>query len=345
MATDRATKAMLAICTTILVTVAAYFGKSILAPFAFALFMVAIVWPLQRALEKKLPQFVALLLTLLLTIAVVVAVASMVTWALSVERQWLIGHAARFQSIYLDWARWLEGHEIFVVGPLAERFDVMWLVRVFQTVFGHSNTLVGFAILVFVFMMLALLETGDFQERLVAASKRAKGPDLAQVAEEIAAKFRKYMLVRTQMSALTGLAVWGFALLSGLELAPAWGIAAFVLNYIPFIGSFVATLLPSIFAIAQFETWQDSSFVLLGMFAIQFVIGNYLEPLVAGAALSISPLAVVFAVFFFGFLWGIPGAFLGVPILIAILTICAHYPSTRWIAILLAGKSKETQAG
>ncbi len=134
-------------------------------------------------------------------------------------------------------------------------------------------------------------------------------------AEEIAAKFRKYMLVRTQMSALTGLAVWGFALVSGLELAPAWGILAFVLNYVPFIGSFVATLLPSLFAIAQFETWQDSLFVLLGMFAIQFAIGNYLEPLVAGAALSLSPLAVVFAVFFFGFLWGIPGAFLGVPIL------------------------------
>ena len=140
------------------------------------------------------------------------------------------------------------------------------------------------------------------------------------------------------MSALTGFAVWGFALLSGLELAGAWGIVAFVLNYIPFIGSFVATLLPSLFAVAQFETWQDRLVVLLGMFAIQFTIGNYLEPLVMGAALSISPVAVVFAVFFFGFLWGIPGAFLGVPILIAILTLCARYPSTSWIATLLWGK-------
>jgi predicted PurR-regulated permease PerM len=223
---------------------------------------------------------------------------------------------------------------------LSERFDVMWLVRLFQTLVGHINTLLGFAVLAFVFLMLALLETGDFRERLALASKQAKGPDLAKVGEEIAAKFRKYMLVRTQMSALTGLAVWGFALFSGLELAPAWGIIAFVLNYIPFIGSFVATLLPGLFAVAQFETWQDSLFVILGMFAIQFAIGNYLEPLVAGAALSISPLAVVFAVFFFGFLWGIPGAFLGVPILIAIVAVCAHYPSTSWIATLLSGTPK-----
>jgi predicted PurR-regulated permease PerM len=343
MLTDRQTRAMLAICTTILVAAALYFTRSILAPFAFAIFMVALVWPLQRALERKLPQAVALLLTLLLTIAVVVAVSSMVTWALSVERQWLVGHAARFQTVYLEWTRWLEEHEIFVVGPLSERFDVMWLVRLFQTLVGHINTLVGFAVLAFVFLMLALMETGDFRARLALASKQAKGPDFAQVGEEIAAKIRKYMWVRTQMSALTGFAVWGWALFSGLELAPAWGIIAFVVNYIPFIGSFIATLLPSLFAVAQFGTLHDSLFVLLGMFAIQFAIGNYLEPLVAGAALSISPLAVVFAVFFFGFLWGIPGAFLGVPILIAILMLCAHYPSTKWISTLLSGTPKSRE--
>ncbi len=340
MLTDSQTRAMLAVCTMILVVAALYFTRSILAPFAFAVFMVALVWPLQRALERMLPQPVALLLTLSVTIAVVIAVSSMVTWALSVERAWLVDHAARFQTIYLEWTRWLEEHEIFVVGPLSERFDAMWLVRLFQTVLGHINTLVGFAILVFVFLMLALMETGDFRERLALASKQAKGPDFAEIGEEIAAKIRKYMIVRTQMSALTGFAVWGWALFSGLELAPAWGIIAFVVNYIPFIGSFIATLLPSLFAVAQFGTLQDSLLVLLGMFAIQFGIGNYLEPLVAGAALSISPLAVVFAVFFFGFLWGVPGAFLGVPILIAILMLCAHYPSTKWISTLLSGAPK-----
>ncbi|HEU0017016.1 MAG TPA: AI-2E family transporter [Methyloceanibacter sp.] len=344
MLTDRQTRAMLAICTIILVAAALYFTRSILAPFAFAIFMVALVWPLQRALEKRLPQAVALLLTLLLTLAVVVAVSSMVTWALSVEREWLMGHAARFQTVYLEWARWLEEHEIFVVGPLSERFDVMWLVRLFQTLIGHINTLLGFAVLAFVFLMLALLETGDFRDRLALASKQARGPNFAAVGEEIAAKIRKYMWVRTQMSALTGFAVWGWALYCGLDLAPAWGIIAFVVNYIPFVGSFVATLLPSLFAVAQFETWQDTLLVFLGMFAIQFAIGNYVEPLVAGAALSISPLAVVFAVFFFGFLWGMPGAFLGVPILIAILMLCAHYPSTSWIATLLSGTPKPRDA-
>jgi AI-2 transport protein TqsA len=109
-------------------------------------------------------------------------------------------------------------------------------------------------------------------------------------------------------------------------------LLALALNYIPFIGPFVATLLPGLFALAQLDSWQTIALVFLGLTAIQFMIGNYLEPLVAGAALTISPFAVVFAVFFWGFLWGIPGAFIGVPIMITIVTLCAQYPGSRWVA-------------
>jgi predicted PurR-regulated permease PerM len=336
MITDRQTRAMLAICTAILVSVALYFARSIFAPFAFALFMVAIVWPLQSALERMLPQFVALFITLFVTAVVLILFTSMVAWGFSVVAQWMIANAARFQAMYVQWTHWLEEHGIFIVGMISDRFDVMWLVRVAQTVAGRINNTVGFAILAFVFMMLALLEAGDMRQRLASLKDREKGRELAEAGEKIGAKFRKYMLVRTQLSALTGVAVWAFALLTGLELAAAWGIIAFALNYIPFLGPWVATILPALFAIAQFDSWQPIVIIVLGLFAIQFTIGNYLEPLVAGAALSISPLAVIFAVFFWSFLWGIPGAFIGVPIPIAILTLCELSPSSRWIPTLLS---------
>jgi AI-2 transport protein TqsA len=337
MLTDRQTRAMLAVCTTILVAAALYFARSVFAPLAFAVFMVAIVWPLQSELQKRLPQFVALFITLVVTAAVLIVFTSMVAWGFSVVAQWMIANAARFQAMYVHWTDWLEEHGIFIVGMIAERFDVMWLVRIAQTVAGRINNTVGFAILAFVFMMLALLETGDMRERLAALKDKEKGRALAGAAARIGAKFRKYMVVRTQLSLLTGVAVWAFALLSGLELAMAWGIIAFALNYIPFLGPFVATILPALFAMAQFDTWQPVILIILGLFAIQFVIGNYLEPLVAGAALAISPLAVIFAVFFWSFLWGIPGAFIGVPVTIAILTLCELSPSTSWIATLLSG--------
>ena len=344
MITDRQTRAMLAICTAILVSVALYFARSIFAPFAFALFMVAIVWPLQSALERMLPQFVALFITLFVTAVVLILFTSMVAWGFSVVAQWMIANAARFQAMYVQSTHWLEEHGIFIVGMISDRFDVMWLVRVAQTVAGRINNTVGFAILAFVFMMLALLEAGDMRQRLASLKDREKGRELAEAGEKIGAKFRKYMLVRTQLSALTGVAVWAFALLTGLELAAAWGIIAFALNYIPFLGPWVATILPALFAIAQFDSWQPIVIIVLGLFAIQFTIGNYLEPLVAGAALSISPLAVIFAVFFWSFLWGIPGAFIGVPITIAFLTLCELSPSSRWIATLLSGAPQNRDA-
>ena len=76
--------------------------------------------------------------------------------------------------------------------------------------------------------------------------------------------------------------------------------------------------------------------VLAGLSVIQFLIGSYLEPLLAGATLAISPFLVLFAVFFWSFLWGIPGAFIGVPLTIAFLTICEQYASSRWIATLMS---------
>ncbi len=77
-----------------------------------------------------------------------------------------------------------------------------------------------------------------------------------QAGTEIAAKFQKYMLVRSVMSLLTGTVIWLVALFAGLELATAWGVIAFVLNYIPFLGPLVATVFPTLFAFAQFESWQ-----------------------------------------------------------------------------------------
>ena len=101
MVTDRQTRAMLAICTAILVAAALYFARSIFAPLAFALFLVAIVWPLQSALQKRLPQFVALFITLFVTAVVLIVFASMVAWGFSVVAQWMIANAARFQAMYV----------------------------------------------------------------------------------------------------------------------------------------------------------------------------------------------------------------------------------------------------
>ena len=144
------------------------------------------------------------------------------------------------------------------------------------------------------------------------------------------------------MSLLTGLLVAAFAWFAGLQFAVEWGVIAFSLNYIPFIGPFIATLFPTLLAMTQFDSWQEVLTVFVCLNIIQFVIGSYIEPRIAGSMLSISPLLVLFATLLWTFLWGLFGTFIGVPIVIAALSFCAQHPSSRWISELFAGSKQPT---
>src|SRR5262249_61490406 len=91
-----------------------------------------------------------------------------------------------------------------------------------------------------------------------------------------------------------------------------------------------------LFAKAQFDSWQATLAIFGGLYTIQFLIGNYFEPMIAGKALAISPFVMLVAFFFWSFLWGIPGAFIGLPVTIALFTIFERNPSSNWIARLLS---------
>jgi AI-2 transport protein TqsA len=327
---------MLGLCTAVLVFCGLYFARSILAPVAFSLFVVAIVWPLQRALETRIPRLLALVVALVVTLLVVTVLGYLIVWAFGTVGRWLIENALQFQALYVQWTDWLEEHGILVTSLLVENFNAGWLVRAVQEIGGRLHGLVTFVVITFVFTALGLLEVDIARKNIESLGNKAAARTILQASTQIADKFQRYMLVRSAMSVLTGLVVWAFALLAGLELATAWGVIAFVLNYIPFI----ATVFPTLFALAQVGSWQLAVIVFLCLNLIQFVIGSYMEPRIAGAALSVSPFLVLFAVFFWAFLWGLPGAFIGVPIVIAALTLCEQRESTRWIATLLSGRER-----
>ena len=331
---------MLGLCTAVLVLWALYFARAILAPVAFSFFVIAIVWPFQRALQARMPKLLALVATLVAILVVVTILGFLIVWGFGTVGRWLIDNAGRFQTLYVQSAYWLEGHGIVVTSLLAGNFNASWLIRAVQEIGGRMYGLVAFVVITFVFTALGLLEVEVTRKNIESLQNQELAQTFLQAGTKIAGKFQKYMLVRSEMSLLTGMVVWVFALLAGLELATAWGVIAFVLNYIPFIGPLVATVFPTLFALAQFESWELAVIVFLGLNLIQFLIGSYLEPRIAGSALSISPFLVLFAVFFWSFLWGIPGAFIGVPIVIASLTLCEQHESTRWIATLLSGRDR-----
>ena len=336
MITDSALRTMAGICTAILVAAALSLAQSVLAPIAFALFVIALAWPLQRRLEARLGGAVAMIVTLLVTLTVVGVMVFLASWGFGRVGAWVVANGATLQDLYLRKLEWAAAQGIEIDPIIAEHFNMRSLVRLAQEVLSQLQGLLTFVAVTLVFMILGLLETGGVARSLNTMGSTATA--MLGALSETSSKLRTYMAVRTVMSALTGLAVFAFAYAMGLELAAEWGVIAFVLNYIPFIGSFLATLFPTVFAILQFGSWQVAIAVFACLQVIQFMSGSYIEPRLAGARLAISPFMVLVAVFLGALLWGVPGAFIGVPALIAALTVCDRFEGSRWVAVLLSGR-------
>ena len=328
------------IVAAVLVTAAVAYASRVFAPLAAAVFIIAIVWPIQKRLQSWMPKLAALAITIIVTVAVCVGFASLAAWGFGRVGRSLVADSARYQALYATVVAWLDGHGISVAGLWAEHFNVGWLLRATQQVTTRVNTTLSFWVIALIYVMLGLLEVESMRQRIERLDNRTAARVLLDGSAATAAKFRKYLLVRTQMSAVTGLLVGVFAGITGLPFAFEWGVIAFVLNYIPFIGPFIATLFPTLLAMTQFESWPAVLGVFVCLNVIQFVVGSYIEPRVAGNMLSISPVIVLFAIFLWTFLWGLFGTFIGVPITLAMLTFCAAHPSSRWIADLLGGQDQ-----
>jgi AI-2 transport protein TqsA len=337
MATSFEPKTALAIVAAVAVSFAAYLAANVFAPLVLALFIIAIVWPLQQRLQNHVPKLVALAITLIVIVAVVLAFASLIVWGFGRVGRAVMGDAGRYQALYDHVVTWLDGHGVSVAGLWAEHFNVGWLLRKAQRLTGRINSMLAFWLITLTYVILGLLEVDDMCRKIQALGNRDAAHVLLQGSAATAVKFRKYLLVRTQMSVLTGLFVGIFAWLTGLQFAVEWGVIAFALNYIPFLGPFIATLFPTLLAMTHFDTWQAVLGTFICLNIIQFVIGSYVEPRLSGSVLSISPFVVLFAIFFWTFLWGLFGTFIGVPIALAILTFCDQHPSSRWLADLLGG--------
>jgi AI-2 transport protein TqsA len=332
------------IIAIILAVAALSTASSVFAPVAFALFIIALIWPLQQMLQGVLPRLLALAISLFVMVVAFVAFGSLIAWAFGRVGRWIVSDIGRFQAFYEQVTLWLEGHGIAVASVWSENFSTAWILRMVQTISGRLNSTMSFWLVVLVYVLLGLLEVEDFGRKLRGMRNRTVGELLLNGSIATAAKIRRYMLVRTLMSVITGLLVWVFARSVGLPLAAEWGFIAFLLNYVPFMGPLVATVFPTLFAMTQFGSWQAVIAVFACLNLIQFIVGSYIEPRVAGNALAISPASVLFSVFFWTYLWGVFGAFIGVPITIALITFCALHPSSRWLAELLGAPQKNDVA-
>ncbi|MFZ0390139.1 MAG: AI-2E family transporter, partial [Calditrichia bacterium] len=159
---------------------------------------------------------------------------------------------------------------------------------------------------------------------------------IAAVLKNINRQIQKYLITKTLISLTTGI-LFGVALtLFDVEFALIWGLLAFLLNFIPNIGSIIATVLPLSIAFIQDTNFGHLFWIALVLIGIQIVVGNLLDPRIVGRSLNLSPLVVLFSLMFWGWIWGIVGMFLAVPISVIIKIIFENIESLRFISVLMS---------
>src|SRR5580704_795184 len=299
MARDSVLNVSVGTIAAVMICVAASQASDVFAPLALALFIIALVWPLQSWLQARMPSLLALAITMTATVAVCIAFASLVAWGFGRVGVSLLADTARYQALYERAIDWLDDRGISVAGLWSEHFNVGWLVHWAGQITGRVNTTLTFWLIALLYVILGLIEVDDLRRRAHAYLQPETARILLQGSAATAVKIRKYMEVRTLMSVATGVLVGLFAWVAGLPFALEWAVIAFALNYIPFIGPFVTTLFPTM---------------------------------------------VLLTIFLWTYLWGLFGAFIGVPIVIAIVTFCGYHPSSRWVTDLLGGPV-EKEAG
>jgi AI-2 transport protein TqsA len=166
---------------------------------------------------------------------------------------------------------------------------------------------------------------------------RGPGEQGRGVYREIDLKIRKYIAIKVAVSGLTGILVGLLLWIIGLDLAAVFGVLAFLLNFIPSVGSVIATLLPLPLAIVQFDSTAAILAVLLLPGVVQTVAGNVMEPRMMGTSLNLHPITILLSLIFWGMLWGIAGMVLAAPITAVIKIILDRFDGTRPVGDLLAG--------
>ena len=192
-------------------------------------------------------------------------------------------------------------------------------------------------IVVLLYASFLLIEQRSFDAKIAALSSDPRiVARIRQVTSDINSRIGAYLALKTFLSILLGLTSWIVMAFMGLEFAAFWAVVIALLNYVPYIGSFLGVLFPVTMAIVQFANPNDVLAVLLPLTALQFLIGNFLDPYVMGNSLNLSPFAILVSLAAWSALWGIPGAFLAVPITAIMAIVFSEFAGTRPIAVLLS---------
>lgn len=336
---------LMAVTATVLVLAFLKWSAPATMPLAFAAFLIALAWPLEERLEKRLPRWAALTLTILVLLGLLAAFVGALWWSSHLVAEKSPQYAGRLEQLYQRFQAWLQSYGMSLPRSGSGTGGSLLGGGLAKSVLGGAASSISLVALVLALTILGLVEVRGFRERAARAFRNENhGTELIESVRQIATKYQQYLGALFMTAVLQGVTVYLLALALGLDFAFVWALTAFLLNFLPTVGSTIAVIPPTLFALLQFDGLGRPLTVFLCMAAVQLIMGNYVDPLIQGRFVALSPVVVLTSIVFWGWIWGVPGALLGVPITVGIVIATDHFPNTQWIARLLSSERKRKKA-
>jgi predicted PurR-regulated permease PerM len=329
------TKVVITLAAVVIVVAGLRASGGLFLPLLVATFIAVVSTPLLTWLERAhVPRVLAISLTLLVDVLALAGLLALVGRSLSGFQEAVPRYQRAISELVLGMVDLLRAQGAPVEPSDLEALgDPGWFLRVFGDLLRELMEFVSNALLVVLLVVFMLFEITPARARLAVLLGSRQGGfwPLAQAAEKI----QRYLVVKTVLSAITGVAFGvGLAIL-GVDFPVLWGLGAFLLNFIPSIGPAIATIPPVVIALLTLGPGVAAA-AAVGCLSVNVVIGNVLEPRLMGEQFGLSTLVVFGSMLFWGWLWGPVGALLAVPLTMLLRDTLALAPSTRWLAALLA---------
>ena len=328
----------LGIVVAIMLVGVLYLTSSIVLPFMVALFLAYLLDPLVRCLTYcRVPLALAVCFALLVTF-IFLALMGMLFYASaqSFVREYPT-YEPKLRALVTTLTSRLEVASLsWQLSDLSQEFSSVSVARAALASVGTFVTFLGYLLLVLLYMVFILLGQQHLPQRLHRAFGEEQAQRIALVLQRITHQLQTYLGTKALLSLVTGVLVNLCLLILQVDFAVLWGALAFMLNFIPYVGMPIATIPPVLVAILKFDTLMPAVWIVVFVILIHIVLGGFLEPRLIGRSLHLSPLLVVLSLLFWGWLWGIVGAVLAVPIMATIKIVCENIPPLRFLSALMS---------
>jgi AI-2 transport protein TqsA len=317
-----------------------WIGKNLFIPFVFALLVWFIIKQIRIVLNKvefiknKFPEWIKNVFSLLVVLSAINFIFNIVYANFRILANSINDYTKKFDIIIRTLDETLNIDLVTSLKMYIEDFDFN---SFFLSLFNYSTGLMGTIFIVFVYTLFILLEESTFKTKLVKVFPDNEDfEDSFRVIKKIELSISKYLSLKTLISLFTSVLSYIALVIIGVDFPVFWAFLVFILNFIPIIGSYIATLTPFVFSLLQFGSFPPAFLVLFSIGSVQMVIGNFIDPRIMGNNVNLSPLVIILSLSFWGAIWGVIGMFLSVPLMIIVLIIFSKIPKFKPIAILMS---------